>query len=185
MGRLDEHNPCGAPFTFAAPSRAVKVEIVPWGIDDEPLLHALLGDPAMMTHLHGPESPEKIAARHRRYLAIAADPRGGTFKILVDGQAAGWVGYWESSWAGEPAFELGWSVLPAFQGHGVATAATRLALARLREDGRFRVAYAFPAVENAPSNALCRKLGFEDRGVVEVEWPKGHTMRSIRWRLAW
>ncbi len=58
----------------------MRVAIEPWGEGDLPLLERLLGDPAMMEHLGGPESREKIAARHARYLAIA-DPQ---FRILAD-----------------------------------------------------------------------------------------------------
>jgi len=38
-------------------------------------------------------------------------------------------------------------------------------------------------VDNAQSNALCRALGFELLGEVEVDYPKGHLMRSNDWRL--
>ena len=36
--------------------------------------------------------------------------------------------------------------------------------------------HAFPNVENAPSNAICRKLGFTLLGAQEFEYPKGHFM---------
>jgi hypothetical protein len=41
--------------------------IEPWGDGDLPLLERLLGDPAMMAHLGGPESPERIAERQAEY----------------------------------------------------------------------------------------------------------------------
>jgi RimJ/RimL family protein N-acetyltransferase len=44
--------------------------------------------------------------------------------------------------------------------------------------------HAFPSVHNAPSNAICRKLGFELLGEVEFEYPKGHWAMSNDWRLA-
>jgi hypothetical protein len=40
-------------------------------------------------------------------------------------------------------------------------------------------------VENAPSNAICRKLGFTLVNVSEYEYPKdsGNIMRCNDWRL--
>ena len=78
--------------------------------------------PAMMTHLGGPESEEKLADRQRRYLALDEPGAGQMFVITVDGESAGVVGYWEHEWQGEGAYEAGWSVLPEFQGQGIAGA---------------------------------------------------------------
>jgi hypothetical protein len=41
-----------------------------WSEVDLPLLEQMLGDPDMMTHLGGPESPEQILQRHQRYLRL-------------------------------------------------------------------------------------------------------------------
>jgi hypothetical protein len=41
--------------------------IEPWTDGDLALLERLVGDPAMMAHLGGPESPERIAERQARY----------------------------------------------------------------------------------------------------------------------
>ena len=107
--------------------RGMTVRLEPWGEDDLPLLQALLGDPVMMEHLGGPEAPEKIVERHHRYLGFPA-----CFKITLDGVGAGWVGYWEHEWQGELIYEMGWSVLPGFQGRGIAAEGTRLALEAAR-----------------------------------------------------
>jgi RimJ/RimL family protein N-acetyltransferase len=156
----------------------VSVELARWGPGDLPLLRALVGDPAMMEHLGGPEPEEKILQRQRRY----EDDRG-CLKIVADGEDLGWVGFWEREWQGEQVYEVGWSVLPAAQGRGVATAATRLAIEAARETGRHRAVHAFPNVENAPSNAICAKLGFTLLGAREFEFPPGHAMRCNDWRL--
>jgi hypothetical protein len=42
---------------------------------------------------------------------------------------------------------------------------------------------AFPNVDNAPSNAICRKLGFELLGAFEFEFPKGQRLTCNDWRL--
>ena len=160
------------------------VALRPYGEGDLPLLQRLLGDAAMTVYLGGPESTESLEARHERYLA--SDPsEGGLFTIVVGPERtpAGWVGYWEASWQGAEVWECGWHVLPEFQGAGVASAATALMIARARARGRHRFMHAFPAVDNAASNALCLRLGFELLGEVEVEYPKGSMMRSNDWRL--
>jgi RimJ/RimL family protein N-acetyltransferase len=155
-----------------------QLELRPWSAGDLALLRRLVGDPAMMVHLGGPESPEKIADRQRRYEEDARQ-----LKIVVDGEGVGWVGYWEREWGGELAYEVGWSVVPAFQGRGIAAHATRLAVARARTEDGPRFMYAYPAVDNGPSNAICRKLGFTLLGVTEYEYPKGNPLRCNDWRL--
>ena len=160
------------------------VALRPWAPGDEWLLQRLLGEPDMMGHLGGPESPDAISARHERYLA--ADPaRNGLFAVASGSgaKAVGWVGFWESEWRGETVWECGWSVLPEAQGGGVATAAAALMIEVVRRRGTHRHLHAFPSVDNAPSNALCRTLGFDLLGEVEVDYPKGHLMRSNDWRL--
>jgi RimJ/RimL family protein N-acetyltransferase len=161
----------------------VSVRLEPWGPDDLELLRACVGDAAMMEHLGGPESDEKIADRQRRY----EKPDSKQFKIVdgETGQGVGYVGYWERD-EGEPAYEMGWAVIPAFQGRGIAAAATRQAieLARAEQPGR-RFLYAYPSVDNGPSNALCRKLGFELEGVSEYVYPPGssNVPRCHNWRI--
>lgn len=165
-------------------SPPAEVAIRPWATGDLGLLERLLGEPDMMRHLGGPESPDAIRARHERYLA--SDPaKGGLFAITIgpDAAAAGCVGYWESVCRGEAVWECGWNVVPEAQGQGVATAGAALMIERARRHGLHRQLHAFPSVDNAASNALCRRLGFELLGEVEVEYPKGSMMHSNEWRL--
>ncbi len=157
------------------------VRIEPWGTGDLPLLQACLADPAMMEHLGGPETPEKIAERHARY----EQPDSKQYRIVDEatGAGVGWVGYWEREWRGGQVYETGWAVIPAFQGRGAATSATRLMIEIARAEETHRLLHAFPSVENPPSNAICRKLGFELLGPSEFEYPKGHLMWCNDWRL--
>ncbi|EFH83472.1 GNAT family N-acetyltransferase [Ktedonobacter racemifer] len=166
-------------------SNKSSVRIEPWGEGDLPLLKKLLGDPAMTEHLGGPESDEQLVRRQARYEKLVESGKGRMFKVVLQetGEAAGSVGYWDSSHNGEEIYEIGWSVLPAFQGQGIASMATTLAIAMARSDGKHRFLHAFPSVENPPSNALCRKLGFTLVEECEFEYPKGHFMRCNDWRL--
>ena len=163
----------------------ITVEIRPWAAGDLDLLERLMGDPAMTAHLGGPESPEEIRARHERYCRDLDEGKDHTFAVLVGSERApaGWVGYWEAEWAGEPVWEMGWSMLPEFQGMGIATRAAGIIVTLARAERKFRYIHAFPAVGNGPSNAVCRKLGLENLGAVEVEYPKGVMMHSNNWRL--
>jgi RimJ/RimL family protein N-acetyltransferase len=161
------------------------VRIEPWGEGDLPLLEKLMGDPEMTEHLGGPESHEQITARQTRYERLADSGTDRMFKIINEatGEAVGSVGYWERTWHGEPVYEIGWSVLPAFQGRGIAGMATALAIARARADGKHRFLHAFPAVDNPPSNTVCRKLGFTLVEECQFEYPPGSFMQCNDWRL--
>jgi RimJ/RimL family protein N-acetyltransferase len=156
-----------------------EVRIEPWGEGDLALLQQLVGDPAMMEHLGGPESAEKIAERQERY----ARPGSGMFKIVAAGEDVGSVGAWEREWRGRTVYEVGWSVIPAFQGRGIASAATALVLARVRAGGVHRYVHAFPGVDNPGSNAICRRLGFTLLEVCRFEYPPGRWMECNDWQL--
>lgn len=160
------------------------VGLRPYSDCDFGLLRELLGDPDLMRYLGGPESEQSLIARHARYLGAEAETNG--IFVIVVGEPespAGWVGFWESQWAGEVMWECGWHVLPGFQGAGVATAGASLALREARDRRRHRYMEAFPASGNAASNALCKRLGFVRLADVEIEYPRGSTMQAVRWRL--
>lgn len=149
------------------------------------LLEKLLGDPEMTKYLGGPESPEKLAERQARYERLPAFGKGQMFKIVDEetGEAVGSVGYWEKDWRGEQVYETGWSVLTEFQGRGIAGQATAQAIEKARSEGKHRFLHAFPSVDNAPSNAICRKLGFTLLEALDFEYPPGNPIRCNDWRL--
>lgn len=159
----------------------MSLELRPWSEQDLGLLNRLLGDPRMMTHLGGPETPEQISARHGRYLAMQGQDQGEMLVILSDTQAVGSIGYWEREWQGETIWETGWSVVPEAQGRGAARAGLRALLERLRGVHRHRHLHAFPSVENAASNGLCGALGFSFLAEVHFEYPKDHFMSCNDW----
>jgi hypothetical protein len=51
---------------------------------------------------------------------LECDPEA--MRELVE-PAAGTIGIWSAEWRGEPIYETGWMVLPAFQGQGIASRA--------------------------------------------------------------
>jgi RimJ/RimL family protein N-acetyltransferase len=156
-----------------------EVCLVPWSGNDRELLHRI-NTPEMKRHLGGPETFEKVEARHQRYLSL---DNGQIYRIeLATGEAAGSIGYWDREWHGETVYETGWSVLPEFQGRGVAVAATRALIEVVRAEGRRRWLHAYPGADNLASNAVCRKTGFELMGETDFEFPPGNLMRSNDWR---
>jgi RimJ/RimL family protein N-acetyltransferase len=138
----------------------------------------------MQGFLGGVEPDEAIVARVGRFREVIDSRSGEMLLIVVDDapDPVGSVGYWEKEWRGEKVFELGWKVLPGFQGRGLAVGATRAALDRAAADGRHRWAHAYPRIDNAASNAVCRKAGFEMLEEVDFEYPKGTPIRCNDWR---
>jgi RimJ/RimL family protein N-acetyltransferase len=161
------------------------VDLRPWSEGDLRLLERLMGDPAMMEHLGGPETPEKIRERHARYCRMSDSTTGTMFVIVVglEQVAAGSIGYWEKEWQGQQVWETGWSVLPEFQGQGLATKAISVLVEKVRAAGKHAFLHAFPSNENGPSNAICRKAGFTLQGTVDFEYPPGHPMRCNDWQI--
>ncbi len=52
--------------------------------------------------------------------------------------------------------------------------------------GRFRIVlstHAYPSIDNPPSNAACRKAGFELLGEIDFEYPPGNPLRCNEWRI--
>jgi RimJ/RimL family protein N-acetyltransferase len=156
-----------------------------WAQDDWPLL-VRLNAPEMTQHLGGPETDEALRGRHQRYLAAAQSDSVFCFTAVLEpeGVAVGNVNFWEREWEQRPVYEMGWGVLPEYQGRGLASAAVTEAIELARATGRRDAVHAFPSVENGPSNAICRKAGFELIGPVRFEYPKGHWMECNDWRIS-
>jgi RimJ/RimL family protein N-acetyltransferase len=159
------------------------VVLEPWGSGDLPLLERLMGDPGMTEHLGGPESADRLRERQGRYERLEGGDR--MFKIVhvASAAAVGSVGFWTKEWQGEQVYEVGWAVVPEFQGRGIAVTATAQAIELAKRDAKHGFMHAFPNVDNGPSNAICAKLGFELIEACEFEFPKGHFMTCNDWRL--
>ena len=159
-----------------------EIRIEPWSEAGLELLRRI-NTAEMKKHLGGPETSEQVLVRHQRYLTFVAGRTGCMFRILADDEPVGTVGYHQRDWNGAPVYEMGWAVLPPYQGRGIATAAVRAAVAAASAERRHRYLHAFPDVGNPPSNAICRKAGFTLIGETDFEFPPGRPMRSNDWRL--
>lgn len=156
----------------------------PWSEEDLPLIMKLMSDPNVMAHLGGPETPEQIARRNKRY-AQFEDGVDQMFKVVLASNAepVGKIGYWKKNWRDQLVYEMGWMVLPEYHGQGIATRAGQAVVDLVRQARRFPFIHAFPSVSNPPSNAICRKLGFSLLEECQFEYPPGHTMLVNDWQL--
>ncbi|MGV9271395.1 GNAT family N-acetyltransferase [Kitasatospora sp. NPDC003701] len=155
------------------------LQLASWSEAGLEILHRQ-NTPGMTEHVGGPETEQAVVDRQSRYLRL----EGGEMLIVrLGGEAIGSVGYWEREWEGEDVYETGYAILPEFAGHGYAAAALRLAAERAAARGARRFLHAFPHVDHATSNAVCRRAGFELIGPVAFEYPAGTWLQSNDWRL--
>ncbi|HYF84437.1 MAG TPA: GNAT family N-acetyltransferase [Clostridia bacterium] len=143
----------------------------------------VINEPEMMEYLGGPDTKEQVLSRHKRYLELG--DKGCMFSIILypDLKEVGCIGYWEKVWNCEGIYEIGWSVLPSYQGKGIATGAAKLAIDAATAENKYEYIHAFPSINNLASNAICQKLGFDFISEHEFEYPLGSYMRCNNWRL--
>jgi RimJ/RimL family protein N-acetyltransferase len=154
-------------------------------MDDLPLYEKIHCDPQMMEHLGGPLPREGLAEKLQRDVASTEAGETRVFVIVPgedDGTAAGTVSIWKHASHGQSINEIGWMVLPPFQGRGLGSEAVRSVLRKARSEGRWDVVHAFPPVANARSNAMCRKMGFSKIEERDYEF-RGRVLRCNHWQL--
>jgi len=141
-------------------------------------------DPVMMAELGGPVPREGMAAKVARDVEQAAADSAWIKMIIPDesapGVVAGSVALWSHEDSGTAMSEIGWMVLPEFQGRGIAKTAVRMLLTLAREQDRWGLVHAFPAITNAPSNAVCRSAGFRFAGEQDTTF-SGRVFRTNHW----
>lgn len=164
------------------PSKLSEVFIRPWAEEDCSLLQNLNTE-QVWAYLGGPETESKVIDRHQRYLKAVVVGKNRMFAIMFGNQGVGNVGYWEKKWQNKDVYEVGWMVLPNYQGRGIATRATAALLDILCSDVPHAIVHAFPSVDNLASNVICRKLGFTLINKTEFEYPPGSWMMCNNWRL--
>lgn len=132
--------------------------------------YRLCADPNLMRYLIGGKPMSRLEAwRHMAFLVGHWELRGyGYFAAeeKASGQFIGRLGFTNPE--GWPGFEVGWTLLPEFQGKGFAT-----------EGGRFLLNYAFTELgkdhvisvihpDNKPSIRVAERLGETLEGKTEV-----------------
>lgn len=160
------------------------MRLVPITADDEDLAVRLECSPDTMLHLGGPRPEADVRTAHRRRLELMKSGEAYMYTIVTDGaeEALGTIGIWKIAWKGPHAYEMGWFVLPRHQGQGVATEAARRLLSQARRNPAVREVHAYPAIANAASNAIARKLGMENQGEFDNEGFAG-VLRCNDWRI--
>ncbi len=134
-----------------------RVEVVKWLGDGEPVLMKDLDEARRRIrdyHDRSLSSPLGIWAIVPRATRVPA----GTVLLLELPNGAGEV-------------EIGWHLHPDSHGHGYATEASGLVLARGFEAGLPEI-HALTHTDNHPSQAVCGRLGMRDLGVME-RWYDG------------
>ncbi|WP_426242589.1 GNAT family N-acetyltransferase [Nocardioides sp. LHG3406-4] len=145
---LAEHAPTSSRLTFR--------RMRPDDLDD---MARLLGDPTVMTHYPRPKTRAEALDWIRWNEANYARDGFGLW-ILHDGTGA-FVGDCGLTWQqvdGEEHLEVGYHLLPAFQGRGLATEAAAACrdLARARGIGRL---IAITRPDNVPSQRVAERIG--------------------------
>ena len=161
---------------------ANELTIRPWAADGLAVL--LAQDSAEMTRfLGGPEGEVRVRRRYEKYLREQAEGVTRPFTIWAASAAepVGSVVYWNMVHDGRDAYEIGWGILPAHQGHGYGARGVRLAVAHAARHGDRDTVYAFPRVDHAASNGIARSAGFTLDSEIEGEYPVGVKIRVNSW----
>ena len=117
----------------------------------------------------GPQ--DRVAAWRRVASYAGCWPLRGFGKFLVvdkaSGRAAGIVGPWYPEGWPEP--EIGWTILPEFQGRGYATEASARAIAFAYDELGWTTAMSAIFPGNEPSFRLAARLGAHREGTAEMK----------------
>lgn len=153
-------------------------------IDDADAYVRMWCDPTMTAELGGPMPRDGIEDEVACDVAEVAS--GTTWICMIlsgddeSAAVAGSVTVWSQDHHGVPISRIGWMVLPEFQGRGLGKGAVRHVLERARDEDRWGIVHAFPAVTNAASNGVCRSLGFTLVGVEDLDFADSH-FRTNHW----
>jgi len=140
----------------------------PLRANDADALHAIYGDAAASIwsshppHAHVEETRERIAQ-------TIDDPdwRNWVITLKGDDAAIGTLGAYEKRQG--KVIEIGYALVPAHWGRGIASEAVRALVTRLFAEGNRRV-FADTDPENTASNRLLERLGFAREGYLRGEW---------------
>jgi RimJ/RimL family protein N-acetyltransferase len=150
-----------------------RIEVMKWLGDEEPKLMKDTDE----AHQRIDRSAERSAEPPRGIWAIepkaGGEPRGTVLLVTLPN-------------AGDGEVEIGWHLHPDSWGHGYATEAARAVLAHGFDAGLPEIV-AVSHTDNHASQQVMRRLGMEDRGVVEKWYDDESALFVItaeRWRAA-
>lgn len=135
--------------------RGERVVIVPAGPENAERLRALRADPEVARWWDPP--PDEWP--------LAEEPGLQVFALLVDGEPAGALQYWEESDPGSRYADVDILVGADHQGRGLGTEAMRLIVRHLVEDRDHHRITLSTAVDNARAIHVYEKVGFRPVGV--------------------
>lgn len=159
---------------------SARLAMRPQRADDAEAMYEAFGDDATM--LWWSSAPHANLDETRAYLTARSDQSGqrGWVMTLKDSDRA--IG---TLWAGERragVSEIGYMIVPSAVRQGYAReGVSRLLDLLFREEGNRRV-FADTDPDNAPSNALLKRLGFTLEGRLRAEW---ETHIGVRDTLLW
>ncbi|TQS42389.1 GNAT family N-acetyltransferase [Cryptosporangium phraense] len=147
-------------------------------LDDVDAYVRMRCDPVMMAELGGPVPRAGIEDKVARDVREAEADESWILIVTPDDsdEVMGHIALWTH----EQVSEIGWIVLPEYQGRGVGKWGVRTVLDRAAADGRWETIHAFPAVTNAPSNGICRSVGFTLLGAGVTDY-NGHRLVTNHW----
>jgi RimJ/RimL family protein N-acetyltransferase len=140
----------------------------PFQLSDSESLFAMNSNPQVMEFFPKLLSHEESDAMLGRMIAHYETHGYGCMAVEVPGQTnfAGFLGIWNmrfESWF-TPGVEIGWRLLPEFQGKGFATEGAKAALQDGFQRFNFEKVFAFMAVQNSKSENVMKKIGMKHIG---------------------
>lgn len=184
-------------FSLVAPDwlRGERVRLRAWREDDLPTFAALNADTRAMVHFPAPLDREASDALARRCQSLI-DRQGWGFWAVECGSGSGAEGAFigmvglhspVAELPFSPCVEIGWRLLPAWWGQGLAHEAAQLALRVGFEALNLAEIVAFTTAGNHPSQALMARLGMACNPAddfVHPSLPAGHALRPhVLYRL--
>jgi RimJ/RimL family protein N-acetyltransferase len=138
-------------------------------LEDLSDLQAVIGDPRVGEHQFPARfrTPELTASLLQAALAHWDEHGFGPWIVRLRGELIGRAGLMTSTFEGRECVEAKWFIAPGHWGRGYATEAARAAIdAGFAELGLTEI-LAWTMTTNLPSQAVMRRLGFEEIGPIE------------------
>lgn len=153
-------------------------------LDDHPFIYDLLNSPSWLRHIGDKQVHDADAAR--KYLTEGPLHSYAThgYGLLgiedrADSQLIGLCGFLHRAYLDAP--DLGFALLPAYQGRGLAFEAAELAIAYGKTTFSWERLYAIVQPGNTRSLSLLERLGFRPEGLIS---PEGTPLQLLSLSLA-